>query len=259
MRDLERMRQGARVVVGSAVFELRQTGARLAATDIRAGLHLAQLAARVGRELASLREGSASPTAPDPWLLAAGRLHDGVSDVADAIIALLMEVEEGRRAVIPAEAAHVHEDDAVLFGFVPDGSPFEGWTDPQACWDLGHLALAGGSVAARRRSCIVAAVALWCHEHQAEVEAAGALTLRECCQGLHGVQVEIREAVREVRPGTVAGARAAARVAARSLVELGDDSADLVGIVRAYAATLDHDEPASLAWSAVEGLLVTGA
>ena len=72
MRDLERMRQGVRVVVGSAVFELRQTGARLAATDIRAGLHLAQLAARVGRELASLQEASASPTAPDPWLLAAG-------------------------------------------------------------------------------------------------------------------------------------------------------------------------------------------
>jgi hypothetical protein len=257
MRDLEQVRRKAHVIVGSTMFDLRQAGARLAATDIKAGLHLAQLATRVGRELAGLQDGPASPGAPDPWLLAAARLHDRVSDAADATIDLLMEVEEGRRAVIPPEAAQVHEDDAVLFGFVPDGSPFEGWTDPQASWDLGRLALASGSVAERRRSCVVAAVALWCHEHQAEVEAAGTLTLRECCQGLHRVQVEIRETMREVRPGTVAGARAAARVAARSLVELGEDPADLIEIVRAYAATLDHDEPASLAWSAVEGLLAT--
>ena len=261
MLDLEALRQTARAFLGSASYDLRMASARLAPTDVLAGLRLALLATRVNsasaRGLLGLRAGPASPEAPDPWLLAAARLHDAVSDAADTLINLLLEAEETRRIVTPAPAAQVNVIDGALFGFLPDEPAFEGWTDPQSCWDLGRLTLRIGSPAWRRRRRIVEAVNAWGREHQAAVEAAGVLPMRECCSALYRVQVSIRDAVRDVRPGTVAGARAAARVAARSLVEMGDDATDLVGIVQSHAAGLPSQEPAALAWSAVVGLLVT--
>lgn len=261
--NLEQMRRKAGAIVGSAVFDLRVAGARLASADVKAGLHLAQLSARVNEALMrgplGLREGPPTPVEPDPWLLAAARLHDAVSDAADAIITLLMEAEEERHIPTPAHAAQVHDADAGLFGFLPDQTAFDGWTDPQSCFDLGQIALTTGSFAWRRRASIVEAVDAWGREHQAAVEAAGVLHLRECCRGLNQVQVEIREAVRRVCPGTMAASRAAARVAARSLVEMGDDATDLAAIARAHADKLDSDHPDGLAWHAIAGLLAMGA
>ena len=259
--NLEHLRRCSAAALGSAHFDLRMASAQLAPVDVIAALRLALLAARVDgamtRGLLGLRDGPASPAAPDPWLLAAARLHDAVSDAADSLIKLLLEAEDTRRIVTLAQAAQMNVIDGALFGFLPDEKAFEGWTDPQSCWDLGRLTLRIGSPAWRRRRRIVEAVNAWGREHQAAVEAAGVLPLRECCSALYRVQVSIRDAVRDVRPGTVAGARAAARVAARSLVEMGDDASDLVGIVQAYAADLPSQEPAALAWSAVVGLLVT--
>ncbi len=261
--NLEQIRRKAGAMLGSAVFELRMESARLAPTDVIGSLHLAQLSARTNRELIrgqlGLRQGPVSPEAPDPWLLAAARLHDAVSDAMDLIVDLHTEVEDGRRVAVPAHAAQVHECDTTLFGFVPDPGLLQGWTDPQACFDLGQLRLTVGSFAWRRRACIVEAVDAWAREHQAGMEAAGSLTLLECCQGLYRVQVEIREAVRRVRPGTMAASRAAARVAARSLVEMGDDAGDLPAIARARADTLDSGDPDGLAWHAIAGLLGTRA
>ncbi len=260
--NLEPIRRKAHTALGSAVFELRMESARLAPTDAKAGLHLAQLSASVNRELVrgqlSLREGPATPHDPDPWLLAAARLHDAVSDAADILVDLHTEAEDKRRVVVPTHAAQVHDADAALFGFIPDPGPLQGWLDPQACFDLGQLRLPVGSFAWRRRACIVEAVNIWGREHQAGMETSGSWILLEGCQGLYRVQVEIREAVRRVRPGTVAASRAVARIAARSLVELDEDAADLPAIARARADRLDSDHTDGLAWHAIAGLLGTG-
>ena len=261
MRDLEPLRLKAHGFLGSASFDLRMTSARLTPTDVLAGLHLAQIAARVNvaskRDLLGLRNGPKSPEQADLWLMAAARLHDAVSDAADVAILLWEEAENGRRIVTPAGDAQVGPDDARLFGFVPTEEAYEGWTSPLDVSDLQDLGMPVQWAAWNRREDIVKAVNAWGVEHQRAVEASGIVILRECCTALDGVLVDIRAAVRDVRPNTVAASRAIARIAARSLVEIGDDARDLARAAREYVDVLGPNEPSALAWQAVLGLLIT--
>ena len=259
--NLEPLRLTARAALGSCAFDLRTASGRLLPTDVRSSLHLTRVAARVNdaldRGLLGLRRGPASPEAPDPWLMAAARLHDAVSDAAEVLFNELIEAEEGRRIVTPPDDALVRPDDGKLFGFVPTNKAYDGWTSPEDASDLRHLALPVKWPAWDRRNDIVVAVNAWGREHQAAVGASGVAVLRDCCSELHQVKVAIREAVRGVRPGTVAASRAVARIAARSLIEMGEDPTDLPKAVCDYVEILGPHEPSALAWHAVLGLLVT--
>ena len=261
MRDLEALRQAAHAFLGSASFDLRMASAPLAPADVQAALHLAQQSARLttvgSRGLLGLRAGPASPKQADSRLLAAARLHDAVSDAADAAIDLWQAAENWRSIVPLPEDATVQPDDARLFGFLPTEDAYEGWTAPQDLFDLRSIALSIGQAAWLRRTRIVEAANAWSRKHQYAVEAAGVVVLRECCCDLHDVLVSIRGAVHDVRPTTVAASRALARMAARSLVEIGDDAKDLPKMAREYAEVLGPDDTSTLAWQAVEGLLVT--
>ena len=261
MRDLEALRLTAHAFLGSASFDLRMASARLAPTDVLAALHLAQLSARLNtigsRGLLGLRAGPASPKQADAWLLAAARLHDAVSDAADAAIDLWQEAENWRSIVPLPEDATVQPNDSRLFGFLPSEEAYDGWTAPQDLFDLRSIALPIGQAAWLRRARIVEAANAWSMEHQYAIDAAGVVVVHECCFDLHGVLVAMREAVHDVRPATVAASRALARMAARSLVEMGDDARDLPKMAREYAEVLGPDDTSTLAWQAVEGLLVT--
>ena len=259
MHSLDPFRLATTALVGSAFFDLRVAAAKLALTSPTAGLHLGQLTAGSNDALVRLpwrvmngATGLPSPTLPDPWMIAAGELHDAVSDAYDAIVGLLEAAWNHHKVPIP-EGARVLPGDRDLFGFGPSDEAFEGWTSPDDSDALATLQLAVGSPAWTRRVSIVWSADRWAVAHKAALDASGASTLNECARELGGVLASIRDAMRAVPTSTVDAAKAKARAAVRALVEIGDDPGNLVGIARAYAA--EQEVPASLAWSVLADLL----
>ena len=260
MRDLDVFRRTATTVLGSASYDLRTAADAHAPTSPTAGRHLGQLAAELNPVIAGVpyrvmrgTTGLSTPTMPDPWMVGAGVLHNAVTNAYDAIVGLLKAAGNARHIVPVSGAASVAAGNQGLFGFEPCDDAFDGWTSPHDLQALESLDLTVGSPAWARRAQIVWATDRWAIEHQAALAASGAATLIECARDLCQMLVSIRAAMVEVAISTVAASWVKARAAARIMVAIGDDPADLVGLARAHAA--EQEVPASLTWGAVADLL----
>lgn len=260
MRDLISLRRASETALGAAVLDLRLTAASPTLNDPTAAAHLLQLVANLNAVTALLRQvqaGNDAPRSPDGWLVAAARLHDVLTDTIDTVTNFHEAADEGRHLVTVPKAAEVAPGDFDLFGLSPTVFGFRGWEAPTDAWALQRLNLAVGSPAWERRMAIIEAVNRWGDDHQAAMVASGVMPLRECVGDLFQVLAALRTEVMHTPASTVAGARAVARVAARSLIEIGDDREDLPGLARAYATEHGANTSTALAWQAVAGLLTT--
>ncbi len=258
MRSIMTLRRAAYITLGSASYDLQQASTLLMPHDREAGSRLMDTSAFLYAYQSRLERGhsvSPDPTHPDAWLVAAGRLHDVVSDITDAVVLLWERAEQERRIVAVPDGGEIDPDDEARFGFRPTTFGFCGWTAPQDAYRLQRLLLPVGSQAWHRRLIIMAAVNRWGREYQAAVVASGVVPLQECIGDLYSVLASLRGDMAQVSGSTVAAARALANVAARSLAEIGDDVDDLSGLARAYAAEQGGNTSTAFAWRAVAALL----